>query len=94
LTEPDELAAFWRGEDLAIEAVYRANVGALLAAARLIIGPAEADSVVQEVFVELIRNEALRRRFMGGSISGGARAGSTCGRSPTTASTPSRPGAT
>ncbi len=70
LTEPDELAAFWRGDDRAIETVYRAHVSALLVTGRFIVGPAEAESVVQEVFVELIRNEELRRRFTGGSLSG------------------------
>lgn len=70
MTEPDELAAFWRGDDRAIEAVYRAHVAALLSAARRVVGAAEAETVVQEVFVELIRNEELRRRFTGGSIAG------------------------
>jgi RNA polymerase sigma factor (sigma-70 family) len=70
LTEPDELAAFWRGDDRAIETVYRAHLSALLVTARFIVGSAEAESVVQEVFVELIRNEELRRRFTGGSLSG------------------------
>jgi RNA polymerase sigma factor (sigma-70 family) len=70
LTEPDELAAFWRGDDRAIEAVYRAHVAALLSAARRVVGAAEAETVVQEVFVELIRNEELRRRFKGGSMAG------------------------
>jgi len=70
LTDPDEIAAFWRGDDLAIETVYRAHVSVLLGAARFIVGPAEAESVVQEVFVELIRNEELRRRFTGGSFTG------------------------
>jgi DNA-directed RNA polymerase specialized sigma24 family protein len=70
LTEPTELTAFWRGDDRAIEAVYREHVASLLGAARWIVGPAEAESVVQEVFVELIRNEALRRRFTGGSMNG------------------------
>jgi len=69
LTEADELAGFWRGDKRAIEGLYRAHVSALLVAARFIVGPAEAESVVQEVFVELIRNEELRRRFTGGSVS-------------------------
>jgi RNA polymerase sigma factor (sigma-70 family) len=68
LNDDPELAAFWRGDDRAIEALYRAHVAALLAAARWIVGPAEAESAVQEVFVELIRNEELRRRFTGGDV--------------------------
>src|SRR5437899_2122915 len=52
-----ELGAFWRGDDPTIEALYRANARRLLGAARSIVGSAEAESVVHEVFVELIRNE-------------------------------------
>jgi len=70
LTEPDALARFWRGDDRAIESIYREHARRLLQAARPIVGAAEAESVVQEVFVELIRNEELRRRFAGGSIAG------------------------
>ncbi len=68
MTEATELDAFWRGDDHAIEAIYRAHLAALLGAARWVVGPAEAESVVQEVFVELIRNQELRRRFTGGAI--------------------------
>src|SRR5262249_34594652 len=39
-----------------------------LRAARGAVGPAEAESVVHEVFVELLRNEELRRRFTGGAL--------------------------
>ena len=63
-----ELGDFWRGDGLAIEAVYRAHARRLLGTARAIVGAAEAESVVHEVFVELIRNEELRRRFTGGSL--------------------------
>lgn len=69
MTEPSELDGFWRGDDHAIEAIYRAHLAALLGAARWVVGPAEDESIVQEVFVELIRNEELRRRFTGGAIS-------------------------
>jgi RNA polymerase sigma factor (sigma-70 family) len=48
--------------------VYRAHARRLLGTARAIVGPAEAESVVHETFVELIRNQDLRRRFTGGSI--------------------------
>lgn len=62
------LEAFWRGDDPTVEAIYRKHARRLLGAARLIVGAAEAESVVHEVFVELIRNEELRRRFTGGSL--------------------------
>jgi RNA polymerase sigma-70 factor (ECF subfamily) len=68
--DTEHLAAFWRGDDRALEAIYRRHARRLLGAARSLVGPAEAESVVQEVFVELIRNEELRRRFTGGSLSG------------------------
>ena len=51
-----------------MEAVYRRHAHALLASVRTSVGPAEAESVVHEVFVELLRNEAMRRRFTGGSL--------------------------
>jgi DNA-directed RNA polymerase specialized sigma24 family protein len=62
-----ELAAFWRGDERAIETTYRVHATRLLRIARGIVGSAEAESVVQEVFVELIRNEELRRRFTQGT---------------------------
>jgi RNA polymerase sigma factor (sigma-70 family) len=65
--EPD-LETFWRGDSEALEAIYRAHARRLLGTARAIVGPAEAESVVHETFVELIRNQDLRRRFTGGSI--------------------------
>lgn len=63
-----DLNAFWRGDDRAIEAVYRQTVRALLGVARTVVGPAEAESTVHEVFVDLLRNEELRRKFTGGSV--------------------------
>jgi RNA polymerase sigma-70 factor (ECF subfamily) len=66
-SEPD-LEAFWRGDDLALAAIYRRHARALLGAARGMVGPADAESVVHEVFVELLRNQELRRRFTGGSL--------------------------
>jgi len=63
-----DLDAFWRGDDASISTIYRAHVRRLLNLARTMVGPAEAESVVQEVFVELIRAADLRRRFTGGSL--------------------------
>jgi RNA polymerase sigma factor (sigma-70 family) len=53
---------------VALEAIYRAHARRLLGTARAVVGPAEAESVVHETFVELIRNQELRRRFTGGSM--------------------------
>jgi RNA polymerase sigma factor (sigma-70 family) len=65
--EPD-LEDFWRGDGAALEAIYRTHARRLLGTARAVVGPAEAESVVHETFVELIRNQDLRRRFTGGSM--------------------------
>ena len=65
--EPD-LETFWRGDGASVEAIYRAHARRLLGTARAVVGPAEAESVMHETFVELIRNQELRRRFTGGSM--------------------------
>jgi RNA polymerase sigma factor (sigma-70 family) len=51
-----------------LERVYRAHRARLLVVARRLVGAAEAESVIQEVFVELLRNAELRSRFSGGSL--------------------------
>jgi RNA polymerase sigma factor (sigma-70 family) len=51
-----------------IEAVYRAHRAVLLRVAGRLVGASEAESVIQEVFVELLRNARLRARFTGGSL--------------------------
>jgi RNA polymerase sigma factor (sigma-70 family) len=63
-----ELETFWRGDAAALEMLYRAHARRLLGTAGAVVGPAEAESVVHETFVELIRNQELRRRFTGGSM--------------------------
>jgi RNA polymerase sigma-70 factor (ECF subfamily) len=54
---------------LDLERAYREQRPGLLRVARRFVGMAEAESVIQEVFVELLRNADLRRRFVGGSLS-------------------------
>ena len=51
-----------------LERVYRAHRDALLRVAGRLVGRPEAESVIQEVFVELLRNADLRGRFVGGSL--------------------------
>jgi len=63
-----DLETFWRGDGASVEAIYRAHARRLLGTARAVVGPAEAESVMHETFVELIRNQELRRRFTGGSM--------------------------
>jgi RNA polymerase sigma-70 factor (ECF subfamily) len=52
-------------EDL--ERVYRAHWRRLHGIARRMVGPVEADAVIQEVFVALLRDET-RARFLGGDL--------------------------
>src|SRR6185436_6261905 len=50
-----------------LERVYRQHWRRLHAIARRMVGPVDADTVVQEVFVALLRDE-LRSRFVGGDL--------------------------
>jgi RNA polymerase sigma factor (sigma-70 family) len=52
-----------------LERVYRQQRAGLLRVASRLVGMAEAETVIQEVFVELLRNAELRARFVGGSLS-------------------------
>jgi RNA polymerase sigma factor (sigma-70 family) len=52
-----------------LERVYRQQRPGLLRVAGRLVGAAEAETVIQEVFVELLRNAGLRARFVGGSLS-------------------------
>jgi RNA polymerase sigma factor (sigma-70 family) len=69
--DPDadlDLDAFHAGDAETIRHVYVQHGAALLRDLRRNIGPSEAESVVHDVFVELIRNHDLRARFTGGSL--------------------------
>jgi RNA polymerase sigma factor (sigma-70 family) len=72
LPEPDlipfDLAAFHAGRPEAVRGVYLEHGAALLRAVSGIAGPAEAEAVVHDVFVELLRNAELRSRFAGGAL--------------------------
>jgi RNA polymerase sigma factor (sigma-70 family) len=50
-----------------LEGVYRQHWRRLHAIARRIAGPVDADAVIQEVFLALLRDE-LRARFVGGDL--------------------------
>jgi RNA polymerase sigma factor (sigma-70 family) len=63
-----DLAAFHDGRAEIMSAVYLKHGGALLRAVRAYAGPAEAESVVHDVFVELLCNRDLRSRFVGGGL--------------------------
>jgi RNA polymerase sigma factor (sigma-70 family) len=62
------LDSFWRGDVDCLERIYRQQRKALERIAARYVGAAEAESVIQDVFVELIRSEEVRRRVTGGSL--------------------------
>jgi RNA polymerase sigma factor (sigma-70 family) len=63
-----DLAAFHAGSDETIRKIYVAHAGTLLRDACRYAGRAEAESVVHDVFVELLRNRQLRAQFTGGGL--------------------------
>jgi RNA polymerase sigma factor (sigma-70 family) len=72
-TEPEraggiDVEAFHAGHEAVIRAIYVEHGATLLRATRRYAGPAEAESVVHDVFVELLRNRALRAQFVGGAL--------------------------
>lgn len=63
-----DLVAFHAGDESVIRAIYLEHGAALLRETRRYAGPAEAEAVVHDVFVELLRNRALRAQFVGGAM--------------------------
>jgi RNA polymerase sigma factor (sigma-70 family) len=63
-----DLEAFHAGRETVIRAIYVEHGAALLRETRHYTGPAEAESVVHDVFVELLRNRTLRAQFVGGAL--------------------------
>jgi RNA polymerase sigma factor (sigma-70 family) len=63
-----DLAAFHAGREAAIREIYVVHGAALMREARRYAGPAEAEAVVHDVFVELLRNRELRGQFIGGAL--------------------------
>jgi RNA polymerase sigma factor (sigma-70 family) len=63
-----DIAAFRAGHEAAIQKVYIAHAATLLSDTRRHTGPAEAEAVVHDVFLELLRNPRLRAQFTGGTL--------------------------
>jgi RNA polymerase sigma factor (sigma-70 family) len=63
-----DLAAFHAGREAVIRAIYLEHGVSLLRETCRYTGPAEAESVVHDVFVELLRNRELRAQFVGGAL--------------------------
>ncbi len=64
------LEAFHRGDRDAIERCYRDHFDAVDAAIGGILGGADRETVIHELFSRLLSQEALRRSFQGGSLAG------------------------
>jgi RNA polymerase sigma factor (sigma-70 family) len=67
-TQRVDLTAFHEGRAEVVRQIYLEHGARLLRELRTFTGPAEAEAVVHDVFVELIRNQELRTRFTGGSL--------------------------
>lgn len=65
---PFDLAGFHAGRVDVVHRIYREHGATLLRAASAIAGPAEAEAVVHDVFVEILRNADMRARFSGGVL--------------------------
>lgn len=68
VSEDAEVQAFWAGQITRLEQIYREHRRKLERVATRYVGAAEAESVLQDVFVEVIRSAEMRRRFTGGSL--------------------------
>jgi RNA polymerase sigma factor (sigma-70 family) len=63
-----DLAGFHAGRVDVVHRIYVQHGAALLRSVRAIAGPAEAEAVVHDVFVDLLRNAEMRARFSGGAL--------------------------
>ncbi len=62
------LAAFQRGDAAAIERCYRDYFEVVERVLRPLLGPADRETVIHEVFSRLMSNADLRQAFQGGSM--------------------------
>jgi hypothetical protein len=62
------LAAFQRGDPAAIERCYRECFDLIERALRPLLGPADRETVIHEVFSRLITNAEMRQSFQGESL--------------------------
>jgi RNA polymerase sigma-70 factor (ECF subfamily) len=62
------LAAFQRGDRAAIERCYREHFDLIERTLRPILGPADRETVIHEVFSRLMTNADMRHSFQGGSL--------------------------
>lgn len=62
------LAGFHAGERWAIEEAYREHVKRVIAAARRLVGPIDAETIAHDVFYRLLSKAEMRRSFQGGNL--------------------------
>jgi RNA polymerase sigma-70 factor (ECF subfamily) len=62
------LAAFHAGERAVLEGCYRAHFAAIERAIGGVLGGADRETVIHELFSRLMASEELRRKFAGGSL--------------------------
>lgn len=62
------LRAFHGGERWAIEKTYREHASRVIAAARRLVGPVDAETITHEVFYRLLSNAQTRASFLGGNL--------------------------
>ncbi|MBX3234089.1 MAG: sigma-70 family RNA polymerase sigma factor [Labilithrix sp.] len=62
------LAAFHAGERWAIEDAYKEHARRVIAAARRLVGPVDAETIAHDVFYRLLSRSDMRRSFQGGNL--------------------------
>jgi RNA polymerase sigma-70 factor (ECF subfamily) len=62
------LDAFHAGERWAIEASYREHASRVIAAARRLVGPVDAETIAHDVFYRLLSSPPMRAGFQGGNL--------------------------
>jgi RNA polymerase sigma-70 factor (ECF subfamily) len=65
---PGWLARFYRGERSVLEACYREHFARVERALRPVLGGADRETVIHELFSRLIAREEFRRGFRGGAL--------------------------
>lgn len=65
-----DLGAFHAGERQVLAACYRAHYGRVFAVVGKILGGADAESIVHEVFYRLLASREMRASFRGGNLGG------------------------
>ncbi len=66
--KPGWLAAFHAGERWTIEGCYREHAARVIAVARGVLGPVDAETVAHEVFYRLLSDARMRESFDGGNL--------------------------